>query len=474
MRNNDDLQQHYNPFLSPIQKVNSDNKYKNVENKNKIQTPSIKSLFNIENANLFIDKNSSFEKDKKFPILFSIIKPNDKTNDSLNISNEFLANILNSCNKEDDRLIEMKNEINDNENTLNFEQSNTISDNISNNISNISSSNELLKTFYTSRIADIDKMDNFYTRNLVTNIERILKVEYNYSKSKKARFNITTHSSNFFITFIDNYNSLFQYHLIYNYLKHLKTNIDYLLCVKDKVILKNNLSKFHLYLQFSKGVELCFSKLNTKDVYTFNKSALKISEIMKDNGYIIDEMGTPKNKGPYCLNLNKKIENDNQDEIDMNLANSEFDIATFSQNIEGMRQVYYFYGKYIDDFNDILMSYLKHINDDYELVYINDLFWEGFRKLDAPIGFYPNFNDENVLLEDFLKFISYNKISDIFNTKDGQFKNKYQKIIITTDKSPDELYENFRRLNWVAFFHIYQSDDILDVQNLHSILNFEC
>ena len=461
-------QQLYIPNKTTIHK-NQNNNQNIIQNNNqnignpfmsqhKILTPSIKSFLTFDNVNKFVDKNKNNNSNSNSSTFFSIKKP-DNQKESPVTFNRFLNGLLNSNEQFDDDNIEMKNESN----------SNNISSFINQSVSSGSIASYISKA---SSLVNINKEELYNARYHITNIEKLLEIEYDYVKCRKNRPKQTIRSTSFFITFVDYYNSLYRYFLLFSYLNKIGKGIDYLLCIRDKTILKGDLAKYHIYVQYLKGAEMNYDKLNTRDVVTIGLGAKKIISIMKSNGIILDEIGESKNKGPYVLDLNSMIENDDQIKNEIFRQNSLFDIENFQMNyILGIREVYYFYGNNIDYFNDILMYYIKLIKCDFDIIYFKDGLWSGFEDERKSIAIKLYFSDENILLEDFIRLITYNKGQDIFRTKNGLFKNPYKMIIITTDKPIERIYSNFKRPNFKEVFKIYKLDNIKDPEEIKEILN---
>ena len=382
--------------------------------------------------------------------------------DNLNLmvgKNKNMQNLLKSEeDKKDDSFIEMKNESkNNNENIIKIN-------------SNESKFNITTKL---SKIINIDKIDLLNIRYKVSPIELFLGIEYDYSKNKQGNLQKTTHSSNFFITFVDYTNSIYKFFMLFNYLKKFDHGFRYFLCVRDTSVSSRGLSKFHIFVQYNSPVILFYSKLNTRDVDTIGLHDTKVVNIMKSYGVVLDEIGETKHENPLNIKYDDMINNPQIKELYMSKLNNEFDVVNFGKNcFDGFRDVYYFYGGDIDHFNDLLMNYLKLVKVKYDVIYYKEYFWEGFQNKKVEVGVYPCFSDEDLLLSDFVRLITYNRTKVEYTTKSGVFENNYKRIIFVSEKSPVDIYIKFRRPDWTCYFHVYKIANIKDEQNIHEILQF--
>ena len=447
------------------------------DDKPKIFTPSLKSFLNIENLNLFFNKEIPNRSNSNNSTFFTVMKPENKKDvkpeNPKDLSNDINSNRkanLNSNSKNDEDFIEMKDEC-----TISND-SGIINKSISN-ISGIMNQSNSSRSFveissFASELINFDKKLLYAARYKVTQIEKLLNVQYEYNKTRKNRAKQTIRTTSFFITFIDHYNSLLQYFTIFLYLRKVAKGFNYLICVKDNDTDSNELVKFHIYVQYVKGAELNFEKLNTKDVCNLGTSAKKIVPIMKEYGILLDEIGEGKNKGPYVLDLNKMMEDDEQRLIDLNKRNSSFNVYNFqSKYFIEYKKVDYFYGINIEYFNDILMSYLKGVKNKFDIIFYIDGLWRGFNGEKSTIAVMPYFSDKEILLEDFIKLISFNKGMDIFKTDRGEIKNYYNRIIIVTEIPPERLYRNYDRPTFIEIFQFYNLDRIKNEQEIHIVLN---
>ena len=86
-------------------------------------------------------------------------------------------------------------------------------------------------------------------------------------------------------------------------------------------------------------------------------------------------------------------------------------------------------------------------------------FWIGCHD-DCDICLYDDFRDSDLKCNEFIRFIDYNK--HIMNIKGGSMINNYKLIIITSIKSPWELYKNKNeeeKKQWIRRMDIYRGTD---------------
>ena len=176
-------QQLYIPNKTTIHK-NQNNNHNIIQNNNqnignpfmsqhKILTPSIKSFLTFDNVNKFIDKNKNNNLNSNSSTFFSIKKP-DNQKESPVTFNRFLNGLLNSNEQCDDDNIEMKNESNSNNISSFINQS-------------VSSGSIASYTSKASSLVNINKEELYNARYHITNIEKLLEIEYDYAKCRKDR-----------------------------------------------------------------------------------------------------------------------------------------------------------------------------------------------------------------------------------------------------------------------------------------------
>ena len=390
--------------------------------------PQLKNMYLIDKINVFMQKNKLGEN-----------------------------NLLSA--DSDEGIIEMKN-------VCNNAPGNNIQNHSSDSVSNI-----------TSKISTVTKISSFdvlQMRHKITAIENILKIQYDYSQYKKGKLAKAINSQNFFITFVDYNNSIYRYFLLYNYLKKFDFGFKYLLCVRDNSLNSGTYSKFHIYVEYRKFVNLFYSQLKTRDVVAFHFYNNDIVHVMKTHGVVLDEFGEPKYKNKLNEQTNNIVQKEGKLVVLKNKMHRENDIEYFEKYYyNGFRKVYYFYGNNDAHFNDLLMMYLKYTKIKYDVVYYRNDKYEGFTNNQAAVAVFPYFSDNNIPLIDFVELITYHKQDVTFYTNNGPFKNNYKLIIIIGFKPPESLYIKLSRPDFSYFFNIYKTDAIKDIQTIHQIFNFK-
>lgn len=279
-------------------------------------------------------------------------------------------------------------------------------------------------------------------------------------------------------------NNVDTYDEIYKYLTKYST-LKYLISCRETAPTTGH-DHIHIYVQFSQS-----KILDTKNLYGAHLEVCKGTPLENRNyiikdGNIIHEVGEFKTNGGICGHTIQDVMNMTDEE----LMSLDFKYYNVIQRIKHDRlklntnnhfkdvKVIYIYGPSgcgkskhaYNMLNDLAvpgtLAVPGALSFD-EVSFINN-FWINVSN-DTDFCIYDDFRDSDMKPNEFIKFIDYNV--HVFNIKGGHILNTYKTIIITSIKSPWELYVNKNdeeKKQWIRRLDIYtiQNDELIKVDDI--------
>lgn len=227
----------------------------------------------------------------------------------------------------------------------------------------------------------------------------------------------------------------------------------------------------HIYVQYSQPKTLDVRNYLGAHLESCKGTPQENRNYIIKEGKILDELGTFKQAGG-CSGLSiKQIMNMKEEDIFENVDFKYYNVVKkIKEDNDRLRlseqhkdiSVLYFYGKsgqgksYNASKVLIKLCEIYGWEDTFDEVKYENNFWLGTHKNEIKCV-YDDFRDSDMKPNEFIKFIDYNK--HVMNIKGGERINNYKVIVITSIKSPWELYEkksDEEKKQWIRRMKIYR------------------
>ena len=222
----------------------------------------------------------------------------------------------------------------------------------------------------------------------------------------------------------------------------------------------------HIYVQFTNARNLDLKKCCGAHIENCRGTPQQNRNYIIKDGNVLDEIGEFYQQGGFGGRSIKDImDMDYEDVIKLDFRYFNI-LQKIKKNTERLLignkkkdlTVYYLYGPSGIGKSHTAKKLLEHLavpGTPYDDVKYDNGFWIGMHE-NTDYCIYDDFRDTDVKPNEFIKFIDYNY--HVHNIKGGEIIPKYKTIIITSIKSPWELYHNKsdeEKYQWIRRMKIY-------------------